>query len=171
MRLFRRIAMGRKPDFARCFPAVLAEGEDSRQVRRRGRALTEGRCNSADSSPVYVLRPGASGRVSTGRLDRTRVSPGNQGGEERRRLQRGLQQACNLLATSLQPRKHSGITPVVLCLGPVPVTGARYCRLTLPSPTDTLRREGSMAGSHFSLARATAINGWRFKKECLPVAG
>ena len=77
-------------------------------------------CNSADSSPVYILRPGASGRVPAGRLDRTRVPPGNQGGEERRRLQIGLQQACNLPATSLQPWRHSGVTLVVLCVGPVP---------------------------------------------------
>src|ERR1035437_3435718 len=76
-------------------------------------------CNSADSSPVYILRLGASGRIPAGRLDRTLVSPGNQGGEERMRLQRGLQQACNLAATSLQPRGHSGVTLVVLRLGPV----------------------------------------------------
>src|ERR1035437_1417309 len=54
------------------------------------------------------------------REDRTRVPPENQGGEERRRLQRGLQQACNLPATSLQPRRRSGVIPVVLRLGPVP---------------------------------------------------
>src|ERR1035437_6142631 len=77
-------------------------------------------CNAADYSPVYILRLGASGRVPAGRLDRTRVPPGNQGIQERRRLQRGLQQACNLPATSLQPRRHSGVTPVVLRLGPVP---------------------------------------------------
>src|ERR1035437_5635688 len=76
--------------------------------------------NSADFFPVYILSLGASGRVPAGRLDRTRVPPGNQGGEVRRRLQRGLQQACNLAATSLQPRGHSGVTPVVLRLGPVP---------------------------------------------------
>ena len=76
-------------------------------------------CNSADFSSVYMLRLGASGRVPAGRLDRTCAPPGNQGGEERRRLQVGLQQACNLPATSLQPRRHSGVTPVVRPLGPV----------------------------------------------------
>ena len=76
-------------------------------------------CNSAGSSPVYILRLGALGRVPAGRLDRTCAPPGNQGAEERRRLQRGLQQACNLPATSLQPRRHFGATPVVLRLGPV----------------------------------------------------
>jgi hypothetical protein len=35
-------------------------------------------------------------------------------------LQIGLQQACNLPATSLQPRRHSGVTPVTVRLGPVP---------------------------------------------------
>ena len=80
-------------------------------LKRRRRGWNP--CNLAGPSAVHILDPGASGRFAAWRRDRGCARPGNRVGEGIKRLQRSLQQACNLPATCLQPLGHSSVTPVL----------------------------------------------------------
>src|ERR1035437_964957 len=73
-------------------------------------------CNSADSSPVYILRLGASGRVpawAVGPHPCPAREPGRRGEKEAsKRLTTGLQLACNFFATAGALRRYpSGAPP------------------------------------------------------------
>ena len=109
-----------------CLPR--AKGRISSGPRSRDRARAEWRrpptsnpsnpCNLGNPSAVYTLYPGPAGRYAARRLDRTGTRPGDRAGEKMRELPTSLQQACNLLATSLQllplPRHCYGVAPLPL---------------------------------------------------------
>jgi hypothetical protein len=71
-------------------------------------------CNLAYPPMVYIFDASASGRLVARQVDRIRAPLGNRAKEGGGKLQRRLQQACNMPATTLQLWRHSGVAKVLL---------------------------------------------------------
>lgn len=85
---------------------------------RGDRSARSESCNLASFSAVYIFSRGVSGRLAAGRLEGTGEAPGNRGTEEGGKLQRSLQEACNMPATCLQLWKRSSMALVLLLCWP-----------------------------------------------------
>jgi hypothetical protein len=98
---------------------VLLPGELKPDFRARQRSKQKDAipCNLGAPSAVYITDLGALGRGAARRLDRAGTKVGNWAAERKRRLQTGLQQACNLPATSLHPLRDYGMATVLLPYG------------------------------------------------------